>query len=97
LITFLQKSVNKNVGLAGEIKIYAFGSLIHSCSPNDIDLVIVFNHSRHHVFDILVYRQYLRQDCFAEFNLPADVCILTQQEIQNNLFLQEEGAILVYG
>ncbi len=97
MITFLKKSVNKNVDLAGEIKIYVFGSLIYSCSPNDIDLVIVFNSLRYDIFDILAYRHYLRKDCFAEFNLPVDVCILTQQEVQNNLFLQEEGAILVYG
>ena len=89
--------MNRNVSLAGAIKIYVFGSVIYSCSPNDIDLVIVFNSSRNDVFDILAYRQLLRQDCFAEFNLPIDVCILTQLEAKNNLFLQEEGAILVYG
>jgi hypothetical protein len=97
LITFLQTSVNGNVGLAGGLKIYVFGSAIRSCSPRDVDLVVVYNPSSVEVDDVLAYRRCLQRDCYAEFGLPLDVCLLTEQEAQNNPFLAEEGAVLVYG
>jgi len=48
------------------------------------------------IVDILTYRQHLKYECTCEFGLPTDICILTEQEIENNFFLEEEGAVLVY-
>ena len=86
-----------NVGLARGIKIYVFGSAIRSCSPQDIDLVVVYNPSIIQVDDILSYRGSLQLDCRSKFGILLDVCILTEQEAQNNPFLKDEDAALVYG
>jgi hypothetical protein len=97
LITFLQTSVNGNVGLARGLEIYVFGSAIGSCAPQDVDLVVVYKPLIVKVDDILAYRRRLQRGWHAEFGLPLDVCLLTEQEAQNNPFLEEEGAVLVYG
>ena len=95
LITFLQMSVNAAGGIKG-LRIYAFGSVLLSDAPADVDLAIVFDPTTVGIADILAFRRHLRGHAGGVFDVPLDICLLTEEEARNNPFLEEEGAIQIY-
>ena len=97
LITFLRTSVKKNSEMAGGVKVYVFGSAVWSHSPQDVDLVIVYNSSTVNVDDVLSCRRRLQRELSDKFGLPTDICLLNEKEAQSNPFLINEGAVLIYG
>lgn len=97
LITFLRLNVNRNNGLKGKIKIYLFGSVTRSCTPQDIDIVVVYNNLSVNMDDILSYRKQLQKELSEESGLQVDICLFNEKEAQSNPFLVNEGAVLIYG
>lgn len=96
LITFLRTSVNKNSEVTGGVKVYVFGSAVWSHSPQDVDLVIVYNSSTVNVDEVLSCRRRLQQELSNEIGLPVDICLLNEKEAQSNPFLINEDAVLIY-
>ena len=90
-------SVNRGGAVFKGIKVFAFGSVLHSTAPNDIDLLIVFDPAAVSIEAILEFRQRLWHYASSSFKLPFDICILTEEEASNNQFIAEERAIQVLG
>ena len=72
---------------------YVFGSFIKSCSPKDIDILVVYDqqdcppplaHQFHAKFAKLVEKT---------LNLDVDLTLLTMEEERGNGFIQDTGAI----
>ena len=97
LTTFLRTSVNRGgAGFKG-IKIFAFGSVLDSNAPNDIDLLIVFDPAAISLESIIEFRRQLCHQASDLFDLPFDICILTEEEASNNQFIEEERAVQILG
>ena len=97
LTTFLQTSANEGVVATKGLKIYAFGSVLRTSSPADVDLVMVFDPAAVTIEVTLTFRHWLRRKGLDVFGLSFDICLLTEKEAQNNPFLEEEGAVRVFG
>lgn len=82
----------KNV-LYSNLDFYLFGSLLYSNSPNDIDLIIVYNKDEISIQDILLLRRNLYYSFFYEFKITLDITLLTKQEEKSLNFIQTEKAI----
>ncbi|WP_218971553.1 hypothetical protein [Neobacillus soli] len=82
----------KNV-LYSNLDFYLFGSLLYSNSPNDIDLIIVYNKDEISIQDILLLRKNLYCSFFYEFKITLDITLLTKQEEKSLNFIQTEKAI----
>lgn len=85
-----------NDGLV-EVKVYAFGSILFSCEPRDVDLVVVFDPAAVSIDSVLEFRENLQRSAIRTFDVRFDVCLLTEAEARNNRFLEEERAVLIYG
>ena len=97
LTIFLQKNVKKIDDGLVEVKVYAFGSILFSCNPRDVDLVVIFDPATVSVDSILEFRENLRRSAIRAFDVRFDVCLLTEAEARNNSFLEDERAVLIYG
>jgi hypothetical protein len=82
----------KNV-LYSNLDFYLFGSLLYSNSPNDIDLIIVYNKDEISIQDILLLRKNLYCSFFYKFKTTLDIILLTKQEEKSLNFIQTEKAI----
>ena len=90
--------MNANVG-GDEItgaKVYVFGSMLFSCTPRDVDLVVVFDPASTSIPAMVEFRRHLRRSAIREFKTVLDICLLTKAEARSNGFLEDEGAILVH-
>ena len=83
-------------GIVG-IKVYAFGSILFSNTPSDVDLVVVFDPAKIGIDAMIEFRRHLCRSAGSAFETPFDVCLLTEAEVRNNRFLEEEHAVLIYG
>ena len=97
MTTFLQISVNSDRDEIKEVKIYAFGSALFSDAPGDIDLAIVFDPTTVGIDAVLEFRRHLQRRARGIFEVPLDICLLTEGEARNNGFLEEERAVRIYG
>ncbi|SKB01328.1 hypothetical protein SAMN04244570_2679 [Sporosarcina newyorkensis] len=96
MITLLRGSVNnlkKENVLYSNLDFYLFGSLLYTNSPNDIDLIIVYNKDKISIQDILLLRKHLYCSFFNEFKITLDITLLTKQEEKSLNFIQTEKAI----
>jgi len=82
----------KNV-LYSNLDFYLFGSLLYSNSPNDIDLIIVYNKDEISIQEILSLRKHLYSSFFNELNITLDITLLSKQEEKSLNFIQTEKAI----
>lgn len=89
--------MSDDADLAQGVNVYVFGSALRCPAPKDIDLVVVFQAENVSIDVILAYRERLQSEGFALFGLSIDVCLLSETEVQNNSFLNDEAAELVYG
>ncbi|WP_342515556.1 hypothetical protein [Sutcliffiella sp. FSL R7-0096] len=86
-------NLKKENVLYSNLDFYLFGSLLYSNSPNDIDLIIVYNKDEISIQDILLLRKNLYCTFFYEFNITLDITLLTKQEEKSLNFIQTERAI----
>ena len=77
-------------------KVYIFGSMLFSCTPRDVDLVVVFDPVTTSIPVMIEFRRHLRQSAIEEFKTVLDICLLTNTEARKNSFLEDEGAVLVH-
>ncbi len=86
-------NLKKKNDLYSNLDFYLFGSLLYSNSPNDIDLIIVYNKEEISIQDILLLRKNLHCSFFHEFKITLDITLLTKQEEKSLNFIQTEKAI----
>ena len=93
-ITFLQQNVSE-FAKVNELKIYLFGSALHSVKPNDLDIVIVYQKKKLSFESIIQLKYKLIEIIENKINLPIDVCLLSDEEVLSNPFLEDENAKLI--
>lgn len=84
--------IKKNV-LYSNLDFYLFGSLLYSNTPNDIDIIIVYNKDQISIQDILLLRRNLYSSFYNKFKITLDITLLTEEEEKSLNFIQIEKAI----
>ncbi len=79
------------VGLPG-IDVYLFGSLLSADTPQDIDVLLVYDPSRITVTQAIPIRQRLREAILKFTEIPADVVLLSVPELEQTQFLKKINA-----
>ena len=97
MTTFLQKNVSEAGKEIGEARIYAFGSVLLSEAPRDVDLLVVFDPAEVQIDAVLAFRRHICRSGSIAFGVRFDICLLTEEEARSNGFLEEEHAILLCG
>ncbi len=88
LITALQSEGKRQL-----LRIYLFGSFLSSDSYFDVDVLIVFSSRIYSMVDMLSYRNFIRTNFLQRFGVQMDILLLTENEAENNNFIEEEGCV----
>ncbi|MGQ8813478.1 DUF6932 family protein [Bacillus anthracis] len=89
LVTSLQKSVReikKIIVPHSSLRVYLFGSVLHSPNPNDVDLLIQYNKSIIPK-DILKLKNALKRYYKMYHNIDLHISLLTDDELRETKFL----------
>ncbi len=89
--------MNKIAGEFNGIKIYLFGSALTKTSPRDIDLLFVYSDERYDFDRILKVRRCFKAIFCSALKKEVDIILLSDKETLNNSFIEDEGAVLIYG
>lgn len=79
------------------IKIYLFGSALTKINPGDIDLLFVYGEEAYSFDSILELRRRVTSLLSNALNKEIDIILLSDKEILSNSFIEDEGAIVIYG
>lgn len=79
------------------IKIYLFGSALTKLNPGDIDLLFVYSEEAYSIESILALRRRVTSLLSNSLNKEIDIILLSDKEILSNSFIEDEGAIVIYG
>lgn len=79
------------------IKIYLFGSALTKMNPSDIDLLFVYGEKAYSFDSILELRRRVTSLLSKALNKEIDIILLSDKEILSNSFIEDEGAIVIYG
>lgn len=78
------------------INIYLFGSALTEINPEDIDLLFVYSSEAYSFNSILELRRRVRSLISNTLNKKIDIILLSDKEVLNNSFIEDEGAVLIY-
>ncbi len=78
------------------LDIYLFGSAIYSITPNDIDLLVVYDAEKVSIQEALDFRKDLGLLIANIFNLPSHICLLSNKEKEYRIFITQERAVKIY-
>lgn len=85
----------RNEGVADQpgIDLYLFGSLLTSETPQDVDLVIVYDAAQIDIDKAIVLRRQLRNAIHELWRIPADILLLSTGEMEQTQFLNRIDAV----
>lgn len=85
----------RNEGVAEQpgIELYLFGSLLTSESPEDVDLVVVYDSSIIDIDKAIAIRRHLRNAIMKFARMPADIVLLSVHEAEQTQFLNRIAAV----
>lgn len=79
------------------IKIYLFGSALGTSNPRDIDLLFVYSEEAYSFDSILELRRRVTSLLSKVLNKDIDIILLSDKEVLSNPFIEDEGALNIYG
>ncbi|MCY8629383.1 nucleotidyltransferase domain-containing protein [Bacillus spizizenii] len=92
LITLLQKSVKEESVRLDKLKFFLFGSFGRAASPNDIDLLIMYDRDYISIEQILFLRRKIVTYSKEVIDIPMDISLLTFIEEKELNFIETEKA-----
>lgn len=81
------KRIKEEIKMHSDFNIFLFGSIITSDSPNDIDLLIIYNSRKITIKEILEYRVKLKLAYYETYNIILDITLLSLIENMEVNFL----------
>ena len=75
------------------LRCYAFGSVVYSDNPSDIDVVIIYDKTRMSIDDAIQYRHRLEQELSMVFDKNIDTLLLSEEEEIEMEFLENAKTI----
>lgn len=87
----------RSAGDAGSLgtEVWIFGSALSSPSPEDVDLLVIYDPESMNHDDANKLRDELARAVEATSNLPADIRLLSQREARQTAFLDRVDAIRI--
>lgn len=85
----------KEFAAKNNIRVYLFGSCLSSDHPGDIDILIVYDNSIVSIDSALRVRSDLYTLLSQVVNIPCDICLLSEDEVRCNSFIQAEKGHLL--
>jgi hypothetical protein len=71
-----------------EVKIYQFGSSLHSETPNDLDILIIYGtFSLNEIDRVIFFKNKLKSDIETSLLIPVDIILLSEKEALQTHYL----------
>jgi hypothetical protein len=97
LASTLDKLLRNELGDARPgIEIFAFGSVLTSGIPHDVDLLLIFDAAEITIDEAITLRKRLRDAIQTKTNLPADITLLSVKEAEQAQFLHKIDAVHLF-
>ena len=75
---------------------FAFGSVLTSDTPHDVDLLLIFDAMQITINEAIELRKRLRDAIQTKIDLPADITLLSVKEAGQTQFLQKIDAVQLF-